>query len=117
MNRQTDQTRKFFLRQTQPIPNNSRTQVESESDRENTEGSIKPENEPQAEAESDVTNTNTYPNEVEYCNADLVDDNTFQAYTIKAGTDNADELIGTANKDLILGLDGDDWIMGQVEMI
>lgn len=27
---------------------NSRTQVESESDRENTEGSIKPENEPQA---------------------------------------------------------------------
>lgn len=60
----------------------------------------------------DVTGTNTYPNEEEYCNADLVDDNTFQGYTIKAGTDNADQLIGTANKDLILGLDGDDQIQG-----
>jgi Ca2+-binding RTX toxin-like protein len=42
----------------------------------------------------------------------LVDDNTFQGYTIMAGTDNADQLIGTANKDLILGLDGDDKIQG-----
>ncbi len=63
------------------------------------------------EAESS-TQDGTYPTESHYCKVDLVDDSTFLGYTIKAGTDNNDQLIGTANKDLILGLDGDDWIHG-----
>jgi Ca2+-binding RTX toxin-like protein len=53
-----------------------------------------------------------FPSEENYCNADLVDENTFQGYTIKTGTNNADQLFGTSNKDLILGLDGDDMIYG-----
>ena len=52
------------------------------------------------------------PSEEIYCNADLVDDNTFQGYAIKAGTNKSDLIAGTINKDLIMGMDGDDQIIG-----
>ena len=68
---------------------------------------------PSPSTDSSILDTESLsPSEENYCNADLVDDNTYQGYTIKAGTNNADQLSGTPNKDLILGLDGDDQIVG-----
>ena len=68
---------------------------------------------PSPSTDSSIMDTESLsPSEENYCDADLINENTYQGYTIKAGTNNADLLSGTPNKDLILGLDGDDQIVG-----
>lgn len=81
----------------------------------NTDEFIKPETESptQDEAESGAGNTRTYPTEGEYCQVNVLgEDSTRDGFIVKFGTNNDDELFGTPSKDLILGLDGNDIIYG-----
>lgn len=94
---------------------NSRTQDGAESAKGNTRDSIKPQDESQTqdEAGSGGIYTKVYPTEEEYCRIQILDDKpTREGYTLKFGTNNADELYGTPKKDLIFGLDGNDHIYG-----
>jgi hypothetical protein len=95
--------------------NNSRTQDEAGSDKGNIRDSIKPQDQSQTqdEAESDGIYTKAYPTEEEYCRIQILDEKpTREGYSLKFGTNNADELFGTPNNDLIFGLDGNDHIYG-----